>query len=212
MRILSARRLVEGTEALLIHRKGSVGARPRGSVQFGERTMARPRLCGLWLGVSAGGRSWSLLASSIVLRRALSAPARSVRVSHASDPASGHEPRPKPLPNPSPNPNPRLTRFVTSEGLNPSPLAGRRGRSNEKHPTAQPTLSNPTASALFSTWPPNPNQTAPPLRIYAAHPGPHPDQPIPLPRCSFPLALRPLHQSRLPTWARLTGIRWVAVP
>jgi len=62
--------------------------------------MARPRLCGLWLGVSAGGRSWSLLASSIVLRRALSAPARSVRVSHDSDPASGREPYAKPLPNP----------------------------------------------------------------------------------------------------------------
>ena len=80
-----------------------------------------------------------------------------MRVSRDSDPASGHEPCPKPLPNPNPNPNPRLTRFATSEGLNPSPLAGRRGRSNEKR-----------------------------LRIYATDPHPHPDQPIPQPSCSFP--------------------------
>ena len=57
-----------------------------------------------------------------VFRRAPSAPARSVRVSHDSDPTSGHEPCPKPLPNP--NPNPRPTRFVTSEGLKPSPTFG----------------------------------------------------------------------------------------
>jgi len=96
--------------------------------------MARPRLCGLWLGVSAGGRSWSLLASSIVLRRALSAPARSVRVSHDSDPASGREPYAKPLPNPEPRiPDRRASSHPKHE---PSPLTGRRGRSNEKHPAA----------------------------------------------------------------------------
>ena len=52
--------------------------------------------------------------------------------------------------------------------------------------------------ARTSTWPPNPIQTALTLRIYAAAPDPHPDQPLPLPRYSFPLDLPPLHQSRLP--------------
>ena len=117
-------------------------------------------------------RCWIRDGAPAVFRRAPSAPARSVRVSHDSDPASGHDSCLKPLP--LPNPNLRLTHFVTPEALNTSPLAGRRGRSNQNHPAAQATLSNATASAHFSTWPPNPNQTALPLRIDAADPAPHP--------------------------------------
>src|SRR6188768_548838 len=43
------------------------------------------------------------------------------------------------------------------------------------------------------------------LFIDAAASDPHPDQPLPQPRCSFPLDLRPLHQSRA-RWRALVSV------
>ena len=78
-----------------------------------------------------------------VFQRAPSAPARSVRVSHDSDPASGHAPCPKPKPLLLPNPNPYAP-------------AGRRGRKEGARLTMLPT-STITGSAPVYLWAPNPN-------------------------------------------------------
>src|SRR5450755_2085144 len=74
-------------------------------------------------------RAGSVMAPRCVSRRS-SPPARSVRVSHDSDPASGHAPcpRPKPCPKPKPNPNPH-----------PYLTAGRRGRKEGARLTLLPT-------------------------------------------------------------------------
>jgi hypothetical protein len=72
---------------------------------------------GLGLGASPGEDPCGRPA---VFRRAPSAPPRSVRVSHDSDPTSRHEPCPKP--NPNPNPNPKAFRDIRT--IEPAPTGG----------------------------------------------------------------------------------------
>ena len=83
-----------------------------------------------------------------------------MRVSHDSDPASGHEPCPKPLPNPNPNPRSPAIRHVrrieaASTG-GPAWPQQRKSSARVGHP-----VDRYGQRALFIVCPPNPNQTAP---------------------------------------------------
>jgi hypothetical protein len=58
--------------------------------------------------------------------------------------------------------------------LSPSPLAGRRGRSDEQRPPVLATRSHSTRSAHVSSWPSKPNPNHLPLQIDASIPSPLP--------------------------------------
>ena len=127
-----------------------------------------------------------------VFRRAPSAPARSVRVSHDSDPASGHEPCPKPNPNPNPNPNPKAFRDIRT--IEPVPTGGpawpqqRKGSVRVGHPVERygqralfnlapkpKTNSSPPANLCSRSRPPSrPAAPAAPLLLSSRSPAPPP--------------------------------------
>ena len=133
------------------------------------------------------------MAPRCVSRRS-SAPARSVRVSHDSDPASGHAPcpRPKPCPKPKPNPNPH-----------PYLTAGRRGRKEGARLTLLPTGDHLGQRArLFVAPQPKPIAAAN-LCSRSRSPS-HPAATAP--NLLLSLNPRPPHQARL-RWRRgITGI------
>ena len=70
-----------------------------------------------------------------------------MRVSHDSDPTSGHERCPKPLAEPEPDPNP-----------NPYAPAGRRGRKEDPRLTTLPSGDHHGQRARLFVAPLNPNQ------------------------------------------------------
>ena len=130
-----------------------------------------------------------------VFRPAPSAPARSVRVSHDSDPTSGHDPCPKPKPNP--NPNPRQTCFRHVRRIEAVPTGGpawpqqRKASGRVGHP-----VERYGQRALFNVAPkPKPNSSSSAnLCSRSRPPSRSADPAAPLLPSLDP---RPLHQSRL---------------
>src|SRR5450432_2351239 len=175
-----------GQRAVLIHRRGSARARPRERGRFRERAgareglgqgkagaalarsqgsaSARSRLFGLRSGVSPRG---SEMDSSRGKRFWVSPRAVSQA---AAEPES--ESQTDPL---------RETRRIAPVHTGGAAWLQQRNISDRVgHPV------EPYGQRAPFNGAPNPNQTTPPLRIYAADPAPHPNQPIPLPRCPFP--------------------------
>jgi hypothetical protein len=120
-----------------------------------------------------------------VFRPAPSAPARSVRVSHDSDPTSGHDPRPKPkpllLPDLPPIPNPYAP-------------TGRRGRKDGARLSLLPTVDHHGQRArLFVAPQPKPLAAT---NLCSRYRSPS-HLAAPAAWALIPLISRPLHQARL---------------